>query len=390
MKHWPIKSLSEVAQVAAGDPAPQRSEDFADDGFPFVRMQDVGRFGQTTNLIETRDKVSILASSKLKRFPVGSILVPKSGASIRLNHRAILGVEANVVSHLAVIVPNALLNNRFAYYWLCGIDLSGVAHDADLPSMKTSELAKLQIPIPPLAEQERIVKLLDEADELRKLRAKADSRTTTLIHALFQEMFGDPLGGKHKWPEVRFEEVTRRITYGFTSPMKHLESGIPIITCKNVLDGKIDFENVHYADNDEFAALTAKSKPQQNDILITKDGTIGRCAVVDVNFPICINQSVTLVQLKLDKVMPVYLTSYIIYPSVKAFLNGMGKGQALKHLQITELAKMPIPLPPLALQNEFAQRVNEIRELEARQAASRTRLDALFQSMLHRAFNGEL
>ena len=157
-----------------------------------------------------------------------------------------------------------------------------------------------------------------------------------------------------------------------------------------MLDGKIDFENVHYADNDEFAALTAKSKPQQNDILITKDGTIGRCAVVDVNFPICINQSVTLVQLKLDKVMPVYLTSYIIYPSVKAFLNGMGKGQALKHLQITELAKMPIPLPPLALQNEFAQRVNEIRELEARQATSRTGLDALFQSMLHRAFNGEL
>jgi type I restriction enzyme S subunit len=68
----------------------------------------------------------------------------------------------------------------------------------------------------------------------------------------------------------------------------------------------------------------------------------------------------------------------------------MGKGQALKHLQITELAKMPIPLPPLSLQKEFAQRVTEIRELEASQATSRTRLNALFQSMLHRAFNGEL
>jgi type I restriction enzyme S subunit len=207
MKHWPIKSLGEVAQVTAGDPAPQRSEDFADDGFPFVRMQDVGRFGQTTNLIKTKDRIVAAVSAKLKRFPIGSILVPKSGASIRLNHRAILGIEANVVSHLAVIVPNASLNNRFAYYWLCGIDLSGVAHDADLPSMKTSELAKLQIPVPPLEEQERIVKLLDEADELRKLRVQADHRANNLIPAIFHEMFGDPIANSKKFPTATLGEL---------------------------------------------------------------------------------------------------------------------------------------------------------------------------------------
>src|SRR5437016_2040043 len=105
MTRWSTKPLGEVAQVTAGDPAPQRSEDFSDDGVPFVRMQDVGRFGQTTRLTDTRERRSGSASSKLKRFPAGSILVPKSGASIRLNHRAILGVEAHVVSHLAVILP---------------------------------------------------------------------------------------------------------------------------------------------------------------------------------------------------------------------------------------------------------------------------------------------
>ena len=390
MKRWPTKPLSDVAQVTAGDPAPQRPEDFAEDGIPFVRMQDVGRLGQSTCLVETKDRLSQSASTRLKRFPAGSILVPKSGASIRLNHRAILGIEAHVVSHLAVIVPRPLLNTRFAYYWLCGTDLSGVAHEADLPSMKTSDLAKLQLPIPPLAEQERIVKLLDEADELRKLRIQGDRRTSSLIPALFHEMFGDPLGGEHKWPEVRFEEVTRRITYGFTCPMKHFESGIPIITAKNVLDGQIDFQNVHYADSGEFSALTAKSKPERNDILITKDGTIGRCAVVAVDFPLCINQSVALVQPKLDKVTPVFLSDYILFPSVNAFLNGMGKGQALKHLQITELAKMPIPLPPMVLQKEFAARVSEIRAVQAEQSVTRRRLDDLFQSMLHRAFKGEL
>ena len=55
------------------------------------------------------------------------------------------------------------------------------------------QMPSIDIPVPPLAEQERIVKLLDEADELRKLRAQADRRTADLIPALFHEMFGDPL-----------------------------------------------------------------------------------------------------------------------------------------------------------------------------------------------------
>jgi type I restriction enzyme S subunit len=65
-------------------------------------------------------------------------------------------------------------------------------------------------------------------------------------------------------------------------------------------------------------------------------------------------------------------------------------GSAQPKLNQANMNRMTIPVPPLALQKEFAQRVTEIRELEASQATTRTRLDALFQSMLHRAFNGEL
>ncbi|MCJ7674587.1 MAG: hypothetical protein MUO33_05485, partial [Sedimentisphaerales bacterium] len=116
--------MSQIAVVSAGDPAPQTKDDFAPDGEPFVRMQDVGRYGHTDNLTETADRISAPAALNLKRFPKGSILVPKSGASIRLNHRAILGVDAFVVSHLAVIIPKAVINGRFLYYWLCSVDLS--------------------------------------------------------------------------------------------------------------------------------------------------------------------------------------------------------------------------------------------------------------------------
>ncbi|MGC8561426.1 MAG: restriction endonuclease subunit S, partial [Phycisphaerae bacterium] len=65
-------------------------------------------------------------------------------------------------------------------------------------------------------------------------------------------------------------------------------------------------------------------------------------------------------------------------------------GSAQPKLNQANLNRIPIPVPPLALQKQFAQRVSEIRQLEATQAISRAHLDALFRSMLHRAFNGEL
>jgi type I restriction enzyme, S subunit len=97
-----------------------------------------------------------------------------------------------------------------------------------------------------------------------------------------------------------------------------------------------------------------------------------------------------LIQPNHEKVIPQFLTSYLLYPSVAYTLQNMGKGQALKHLQITELAKLLIPSPPLTLQRTFAQRMSEVQELEATQAASHRRLDDLFESLRHSAFNGEL
>jgi type I restriction enzyme S subunit len=195
-------------------------------------------------------------------------------------------------------------------------------------------------------------------------------------------MFGDPL--KHyqeKWKSVRFEEITTRITYGFTNPMSHLSSGIPIITGKNVLDGQIDFENVHYADQKEYDALTLKNKPNKGDILITKDGTIGRCAIVDVDFPICINQSVALIQLN-EKVIPKYVFGYLYSSSVREFLDDMKKGVALQHLQITEFAQIPIPFPPLEVQAEFAGVVRRVEGLRGRMSEAGRQVNGLFEAVL--------
>ena len=203
-------------------------------------------------------------------------------------------------------------------------------------------------------------------------------------------MFGDPFDKSNPQTIVDFQELTNRITYGFTRPMKHLNEGIPILTAKNVQNGFIDYEKVHYADIDEYNGLTDKSKPEKNDILITKDGSIGRTALLDADFPICINQSVALVKPKSEIINNKYLVGYLISDQVQRKIQNMGKGGGLKHLQITELAKFPTVLPSLNLQNQFAERVAAIEVQKAIAQASLVKSEELFNSLLQKAFKGEL
>lgn len=391
MKRWPTKPLGEVAQVTAGDPAPQRAEDFSESGIPFVRMQDVGRYGQTTCLAETKDRLAASASPRFKRFPVGSILVPKSGASIRLNHRAILGVEAHVVSHLAVIVPRESLSSRFAYYWLCATDLTSVAHQADLPSMKTSDLARLELPLPSLPEQERIVKLLDEADELRKLRAQADTRTAQLIPALFHEMFGELNKNPRNWPIKSFTEICEsRLGKMLDARKQTGKHNRPYLRNLNVQWGYLNLDKVFEMDFDE--REREELRLQYGDVMICEGGAgVGQTAVWRDELPECYFQK----SLHRVRPFPNQANSDFIAHLMWALMKENGVLHAVStatipHLTGEKLARLRIPVPPLGLQNEFAAHVAEIREMASAQAASRHRLEALFQSLLHRAFNGEL
>lgn len=395
MKRWPTKPLGDVAQVTAGVPAPQRPEDFAEDGVPFVRMQDVGRLGQSTCLAETKDRLSLSASARLKRFPAGSILVPKSGASIRLNHRAILGIEAHVVSHLAVIVPFPLLNTHFAYYWLCGTDLSGLAHQADLPSMKTSDLAKLQLPVPPLVEQERIVKLLDEADELRKLRAQADRRTADFIPALFHEMSGradfveKTIG---QFLEQGWLLLHKDGNHGSLYPRSSdfgIE-GIPFLSATCVTDeGTIDHSEVKRL-AEEKAKLLRHGWIQCGDVLLAHNASVGAVGFYGGDYDrAIIGTSLTAFRANPDRIEPRFLWASLRDVFFQDQLERIMKQALRNQVPITAQRELFLRIPALALQKEFAARVSEIRALQSEQSASRCRLDELFKSMLQRAFNGE-
>ncbi len=193
---WRWVRLGDVAKIYAGSPAPQGEQYFREGKWPFVRVQDLGRYGQTTCLKETADYVNEYALQKyrLRLAKAGTILFPKSGAAILTNSRAILGVDAYIVSHLAAIEPlSDRLDTYWAYFWLCTVDMKEFIDNPSYPSLRLSEISKLIIPLPPLEEQHRIVAHLQDVQEkiraLKEVQAQTEAELKRLEQAILDKAF---------------------------------------------------------------------------------------------------------------------------------------------------------------------------------------------------------
>lgn len=394
MKHWPTKRLGELCDVGGGDAAPQGDENFTDGTIPFVRMKDLGRYHFTNNLCTTSDKLTeaSVATNRMKSFEPGCILFPRSG-SVALNHRAILGIRACIVSHIGVlqnlrpeIIPG------FLYLYLTTFDMTALSKKTTgVDSIAFADVKKIPIPVPPLAEQERIVHLLDEADELRKLRTLSDRRADALLPALFHEMFGDPVTNDKEWASVRLCDVCDNITDGTHDTPERLSSGVPFITSKNIRPYEFDLTSLDYVSEDTHREIIKRCNPRVGDVLYTNIGVnIGNAVANRLSFAFSM-KNVALLQPDSGRLDSFFLEALLNNaPFKKSIIHSSSLGGAQKFVGLAQLRKMSIILPPLPLQQQFAQRVTAIRELEASQAVSRARLDALYQSMLHRAFNGTL
>lgn len=260
-------------------------------------------------------------------------------------------------------------------------------------SLPSDMFLSLGVPLPPLAEQERIVKLLEDVDMLRKLRAQASHRISALLPALFYDMFGDPATNSKDWPIHPAGDLMEACDYGTSQKSNEADLGIPVLRMGNVTTtGELDLTHLKTV---ELSALElTRQRLKAGDVLFNRTNSrelVGKTGMWDGRFEAVAASYFIRVRFRADIEHPQHFTSFMNLPFMKQRLMETARGAVGQaNINSKELKAITVPVPPLALQQEFATRVTEIRELEVSQTASRQRLDALFQSMLHRAFNGEL
>ena len=162
---FPYVHLKEVAKIASGNSAPQGAEYFRDGRHPFVRTADVGQAHRSSSFAGTKDMVNDKAvrEKRLRLFPAGTILFPKSGASTFLNHRVLMAEPGYVASHLAGITcDERKALSSYVYHLLCQVDARDITPDGDYPSLRLSDIGDIQIPLPSLEVQQKIVAEIED------------------------------------------------------------------------------------------------------------------------------------------------------------------------------------------------------------------------------------
>src|ERR1039457_3522379 len=377
MKHWPTKLLGELCDVKGGNAAPQGNEHFKNGTIPFVRMKDLGRPHFTNNRTKTDDKLTEASATanRMKLFEPGCILFPRSG-SVALNHRAILGIRSCIVSHIGVLQNlRPEISPGFLYLYLTTFDMTALSKKTTgVDSIAFADVKKIPVPVPTLAEQERIVKLLNEADELRKLRGQSDRRSNDLIPACFNEMFGDPVTNSKDWPQTSFSEVGK-LDRGRSKNRPRDEPSLyggkyPFIQTGDVANANSEIIT-HTQTYSEKGLAQSRMWPA-GTLVITIAANIGKTAIL--TFPACFPDSMVGF-VPGDRVIVDYVRPWLV--TMESRLEEAAPQMAQKNINLRILSELKIPVPPLPLQKEFAKRAAEIRELEAEQATSRTRLDTL-------------
>jgi type I restriction enzyme, S subunit len=197
-----------------------------------------------------------------------------------------------------------------------------------------------------------------------------------------------PLG----WRWVSMADLSTKISDGVHKKPNYVASGVPFLTVKNITAGPgISFEQTSFVTESDHEEFCRRTRPERDDILISKDGTLGVVRLIDTDRVFSIFVSLALVKLK-DRRLSKYMIYALQAPVMQAQMAGVGTG--LQHIHLIDLRSDLAPVPPLPEQEEVVRRVESLfafaDRLEARLARAQTAVDRLTPSLLAKAFRGEL
>jgi type I restriction enzyme S subunit len=273
--------------------------------------------------------------------------------------------------------------------------LSRSSNQSSQAGIYLGRLKELLIPLPPLLEQRRIADILDKADALRAKRRAALAQLDTLIQSIFLEMFGDPATNPKGWRMTGLGAALRNVTNGMTRRRNESEQGESIVLrLRDIREGWIDFSDVNRITLTQDEAR--KYEVNTGDLLFIRvNGNpdyVGRCAIFDGHTEkVYFNDHVMRVRVGQSTLDGIFLAFLLNGPHGKNEIAKHRKTSAGQHtINQDGLSRISVPLPPLSLQRSFAGRVAAVEKLKASHRTSLVELDALFASLQHRAFRGDL
>jgi type I restriction enzyme S subunit len=394
---WKLVSLGEVGTLINGDRGKNypSQKDFVDNGVPFINAGHIqnGEIDFESMNFISRKRFDLLGSGKVKS---GDILYCLRGS---LGKTAIIKdiQEGAIASSLVIIRPSEQIRTDYFYRYLASpigqAEIYKYDNGSSQPNLSAQSLKQYQLPLPPLEEQRRIAAILDKADGVRRKRKEAIRLTEELLKSTFLEMFGDPVTNPKGWEICSMKKIVVETQYGTAEKSQEVMGGLPILRMNNITySGEIDLNSLKWCqipskDEDKFTV-------KRGDLLFNRTNSpelVGKTAVWRSDGKFAYAGYLIRVRFDKSKANSEYVSAFLNSNYGKRYLLEKAKPSInMSNFSASEFLKIPILLPDIETQHRFDEFVSYTRMMSQHLSDGLGDYNNLFNSLLQRAFRGEL
>lgn len=375
---WKICKLGEVGTVITGGTPSMKEETFySSNDYCFFKPGDIAE-GEISILKTAENFVSAKAYDKSRKLPKGSVLTTCIGI---IGKVGITEVDSICNQQINAIIPNEKSFSRYIAYTIISQKdkMKNKANAAVVPILNKSQFSEISIPLPPLPVQQQIVSELDLLTSIiNKKKAQLDE-LDKLAQATFYDMFGDPVENEKGWEVKSVIEHCKCIVPGRDKP-KSFSGGTPWVTTNEIINLGITKESAIGLSDAEIVEVKAKVIPQ-GSVIMTCVGDLGVTTIAGVDM--VVNQQLHAFICD-DSLINTFLMYNLSYR--KDYMLKMASNTTVLYMNKTTCNSIPILLPPLPLQQQFAQKIELIESQKSKIKASLAELETLLAATMDKYF----
>lgn len=348
---WTYKKLGEVCEILDSQRKPVTKKDRTKGIYPYYGASGI------------QDYVDSYI------FDGRFLLVGEDGAKWGASDKSAFIIEGKswVNNHAHILRISDSINDRLIEYYLTYKDLTEYISGAVVPKLTQKSLVSIPIPIPPIAEQERIVAELDLLQGIIEKKKEQLKAYDQLAQSIFYTMFGDPIDNPKGWEVKKLEALCDRIVDCPHSTPKKVDyiTQYPCIRTSELKGGTVQWETMQYLDECEYNKRIARLKPIAGDIVFGREGSIGDAVILPKGYHFSLGQRTMLLRVNDRLISNVFLHRTILSEWVKRQIDAVNVSSTVAHVNIKDFKLFDIPVPPLSLQQEFAEEVEAIERQKA-------------------------
>lgn len=385
--------LKNVCDIQSGGTPSRTDSSFYNGSIKWAKISDLEKSGDgfiydteeyisNKGLKDIRNRIFEVDTLFLAMYgSVGKTAITKDRMSC---NQAILGITVN---------KSNLIDLKYLKYYfeLTKEKLINSARGVALKNLSAGIIKDLKIPLPPLETQKHIAQILDDAAALRDKTAQLIKEYDALAQSIFLDMFGDPVKNEKGWEKVSLNNLCEKIQIGPFGSQLHqadyTDFGIPLINPTNIKNGKVDYSKIAFITEEKYLSLP-NYHLQVGDVLMARRGDLSKIGLVIDEKCFCGTGSLFLRPKK--NLNSIYALSVLGHKSTIDKLYEKAQGITMANLNKSIISSLEVTAPPIALQNQFAEKIALIEQQKELAKQELAASEDLFNCLLQKAFKGEL